>query len=56
MQNRVSQALGRLPGEVRQTGITVQKQSNNFVLGAGVYSERGEYDSLFMSATTSTCT
>jgi HAE1 family hydrophobic/amphiphilic exporter-1 len=49
VQNRVSQALGRLPGEVRQTGITVQKQSNNFVLGAGVYSERGEYDSLFLS-------
>lgn len=49
VQNRVSQALGRLPGEVRQTGVTVQKISTNFVLAAGVYSERGEYDSLFMS-------
>jgi HAE1 family hydrophobic/amphiphilic exporter-1 len=49
VQNRVNQAMGRLPGEVRQTGVTVQKQSNNFIMGAGVFSERGEYDSLFMS-------
>ena len=49
VQNRVNQALGRLPGEVRQTGVIVQKQATNFVLGAGVYSERGEYDSLFLS-------
>jgi HAE1 family hydrophobic/amphiphilic exporter-1 len=49
IQNRVNQALGRLPAEVRQTGVVVQKQSNNFVMGAGVFSERGEYDSLFLS-------
>jgi HAE1 family hydrophobic/amphiphilic exporter-1 len=49
VQNRVNQALGRMPAEVRTTGITVQKQSTNFVLGAGVYSETGAYDSLFMS-------
>src|ERR687895_2961351 len=49
VQNRVNQALGRMPAEVRTTGISVQKQSTNFVLGAGVYSEKGEYDSLFMS-------
>ncbi len=49
VQNRVSQALGRMPGEVRQTGITVQKQANNFVMGAGVFSAGGEYDSLFLS-------
>ena len=49
VQNRVNQALGRLPGEVRQTGITVQKSANNFILAAGVYSEQGEYDSLFLS-------
>ncbi len=49
VQNRVNQALGRLPGEVRQTGVTVQKQATNFVMGAGVFSERGEYDSLFLS-------
>jgi hydrophobic/amphiphilic exporter-1 (mainly G- bacteria), HAE1 family len=49
VQNRVNQALGRLPAEVRQTGVTVRKQAANFVMGAGVFSERGEYDSLFMS-------
>src|ERR671910_2034978 len=36
VQNRVNQALGRLPGEVRQTGVTVQKSANNFVVAAGV--------------------
>src|SRR5215510_570451 len=49
VQNRVSQALGRLPTEVRQLGITVTKQATGFVLAAGVYSEKGEYDSLFLS-------
>jgi hydrophobic/amphiphilic exporter-1 (mainly G- bacteria), HAE1 family len=49
VQNRVNQALGRLPADVRQLGVTVQKQSNNFVMGAGVYADRGQYDSLFMS-------
>ena len=49
VQNRVNQALGRLPGEVRQTGITVQKAANNFIMAAGVYSRGGEYDSLFIS-------
>ena len=49
VQNRVNQALGRMPAEVRTTGISVQKNSTGFVLGAGVYSETGAYDSLFMS-------
>jgi len=49
VQNRVSTALGRLPTEVRQLGVTVTKQSTGFVLAAGVYAENGEYDSLFLS-------
>ena len=49
VQNRVNQALGRLPAEVRQLGVTVQKSATNFVLAAGAYSEQGEYDSLFIS-------
>jgi HAE1 family hydrophobic/amphiphilic exporter-1 len=49
VQNRVSTALGRLPTEVRQLGVTVAKQSTGFVLAAGVYSEEGQYDSLFLS-------
>src|SRR3954466_2329895 len=32
VQNRVNQALGRLPAEVRQLGVTVQKSATNFVL------------------------
>ena len=49
VQNRVNQALGRMPTEVRTTGITVQKQSTGFVMAVGVYSEKNEYDSLFLS-------
>jgi HAE1 family hydrophobic/amphiphilic exporter-1 len=49
VQNRVNQALGRLPGEVRQLGVTVQKVSTNFVSGVALYSEAGEYDQLFLS-------
>lgn len=49
VQNRVNQALGRMPTEVRTTGITVQKQSAGFVMAVGVYPEKGEYDSLFLS-------
>src|SRR5215510_6096787 len=49
VQNRVNQALGRLPAEVRQLGVTVQKSATNFVLAAGAYAQQGEYDSLFLS-------
>jgi HAE1 family hydrophobic/amphiphilic exporter-1 len=49
VQNRVSTALGRLPTEVRELGVTVAKQATGFVLAAGVYSEEGQYDSLFLS-------
>ena len=48
VQNRVNQALGRLPNEVKNTGIIITKQIGGFVFGAGVYSE-GQYDSLFLS-------
>jgi HAE1 family hydrophobic/amphiphilic exporter-1 len=49
VQNRVNQALGRMPAEVRTTGIIVQKQSTGFVMAVGVYAESGAYDSLFLS-------
>jgi len=49
VQNRVSQALGRLPNEVKNTGVIITKQASGFVFGAGVYAEHGEYDSLFLS-------
>ncbi|MDQ3487716.1 MAG: multidrug efflux RND transporter permease subunit [Acidobacteriota bacterium] len=49
VQNRVNQALGRMPAEVRTTGITVSKQSTGFVMAVGVFAEKAEYDSLFLS-------
>ncbi|MGB8496265.1 MAG: multidrug efflux RND transporter permease subunit [Candidatus Acidiferrum sp.] len=49
VQNRVSQALGRLPNAVKNTGVIITKQASGFILGAGVYSLNGQYDSLFMS-------
>ena len=49
VQNRVNQALGRLPNEVKNTGIIITKRIGGFVFGAGVYSDTGQYDSLFLS-------
>ncbi len=49
VQNRISQVQGRLPADVNAVGINVQKVSSNFVMGAGVYAENGQYDSLFLS-------
>jgi hydrophobic/amphiphilic exporter-1 (mainly G- bacteria), HAE1 family len=49
VQNRVNQALGRLPNEVKNTGVIISKQISGFVLAAGVYSDAGQYDSLFLS-------
>ncbi len=49
VQNRVNQALGRLPNEVKNTGIIITKQIGGFVFGAGVYADGGQYDSLFLS-------
>jgi HAE1 family hydrophobic/amphiphilic exporter-1 len=49
VQNRVNQALGRLPAEVKNTGVIITKQTSGFVFGGGVYSENGQYDSLFLS-------
>jgi HAE1 family hydrophobic/amphiphilic exporter-1 len=49
VQNRVNQALGRMPTDVRTTGITVSKQATGFVMAVGVYAENGAYDSLFLS-------
>jgi HAE1 family hydrophobic/amphiphilic exporter-1 len=49
VQNRVNQTLGRMPAEVRTTGITVQKQSTGFIMAVGVFSEQATYDALFLS-------
>lgn len=49
VQNRASTTLGRLPAEVQTTGIGIGKNSGQFVLAAGFYSDKGQYDDLFVS-------
>jgi HAE1 family hydrophobic/amphiphilic exporter-1 len=49
VQNRVNQALGRMPTEVRTTGITVLKNTTGFLGGLGFYSEDNRYDAQFLS-------
>ncbi|AFZ27545.1 hydrophobe/amphiphile efflux-1 (HAE1) family transporter [Cylindrospermum stagnale PCC 7417] len=49
VQNRVSIAEAQLPDTVKQTGVTVSKQSNNILLAIGLYSENKEFDNVFLS-------
>lgn len=49
VQNRVSTVESRLPGPVQQTGVRVSKESSGFLFAIGVYSEKGEYDDLYLS-------
>jgi HAE1 family hydrophobic/amphiphilic exporter-1 len=49
VENRVNTAQGRLPNAVKANGITVTKASNNFVLGAAVFSPDDRLSPLFMS-------
>jgi HAE1 family hydrophobic/amphiphilic exporter-1 len=49
VQNRVNQALGRMPAEVRTTGITVTKNTTGFLGGLGFYSRDNRYDAQFLS-------
>ncbi|HEX8030241.1 MAG TPA: efflux RND transporter permease subunit, partial [Vicinamibacterales bacterium] len=49
VQNRVNQALGRMPAEVRQNGISVVKVSTGFIGGLGFFSRDNRYSSLFIS-------
>jgi len=49
VQNRASSTLGRLPGEVQTTGVTVSKNTGSFVVGFGFWSDNNKYDNLFIS-------
>ena len=49
VQNRVNQALGRMPADVRTTGITVIKQTAGFLGGLGFYSRDNRYSAQFLS-------
>ncbi|WP_414674609.1 efflux RND transporter permease subunit [Marinobacter sp.] len=48
VQNRVSQALARLPEEVRRQGVTTQKQSPTFLMVVHLTSPNGTYDILYL--------
>ncbi len=48
VQNRVSQALPRLPDVTRQTGVTVVKSSPDLTLLVNLLSPDGSYDELYL--------
>ncbi|HVY13584.1 MAG TPA: multidrug efflux RND transporter permease subunit [Rhodopila sp.] len=49
VNNRVQQALARLPSEVQKSGLTVRKRSSAILEFLQFYSEGGQYDPLFIS-------
>jgi hydrophobic/amphiphilic exporter-1 (mainly G- bacteria), HAE1 family len=49
VQNRVNQVLGRLPADVRTTGVTVIKNTAGFMGGLGFYSRGNRYSAQFIS-------
>lgn len=48
VQNRVSSAAGILPAEVTRAGVSVRKQQGGMLLITALYSEKAEYDQLFL--------
>jgi multidrug efflux pump len=48
VQNRVSQALPRLPEEVRNLGVTTIKSSPNLTMVVNLTSPDGRYDALYL--------
>jgi hydrophobic/amphiphilic exporter-1 (mainly G- bacteria), HAE1 family len=49
VQNRVSAVTGRLPNEVKTTGVVITKIASSFVLGAGVFARDNRYTQGFIS-------
>jgi hydrophobic/amphiphilic exporter-1 (mainly G- bacteria), HAE1 family len=49
VQNRVSVAQPQLPESVQRTGVVVNKESSNFLLAIGLFTENEEYDPIFIS-------
>ncbi|HHB13348.1 MAG TPA: hydrophobe/amphiphile efflux-1 family RND transporter, partial [Chromatiales bacterium] len=49
VQNRVSQALPKLPEEVRRQGVTTTKQSTNILMIVNLFSPDESYDSLYLN-------
>jgi hydrophobic/amphiphilic exporter-1 (mainly G- bacteria), HAE1 family len=49
VQNRVATAQGRLPQEIKNTGVTITKANPNFVFAAGFYSPDGSLSNEYIS-------
>jgi hydrophobic/amphiphilic exporter-1 (mainly G- bacteria), HAE1 family len=49
VQNRVATATGRLPQEIKNTGVTITKANPNFVFGAGFYSPDSSLSNQYIS-------
>ncbi|MFY7883380.1 MAG: efflux RND transporter permease subunit, partial [Dolichospermum sp.] len=49
VQNRVTSAQPQLPESVKQTGVTVSKQSNNILLAIGLFSDNKALNNVFLS-------
>jgi HAE1 family hydrophobic/amphiphilic exporter-1 len=49
VQNAVNLAQGRLPNEVKLTGVSVAKNSGTFVMAIGITSTNRRWDSIFMT-------
>jgi HAE1 family hydrophobic/amphiphilic exporter-1 len=49
IQNQVSLVESQLPDVVQRAGVEVSKQSNNLLMGFGLFSENNQYDNLFLS-------
>jgi hydrophobic/amphiphilic exporter-1 (mainly G- bacteria), HAE1 family len=49
VQNRVSTVTGRLPNEVKTTGLVISKGFGQFVMAAGFYSDQNRYNNQFIS-------
>ena len=49
VQNRVSGVQGRLPNEVKSTGVTINKVATSFIMAAGFYSLNNRFDNEFVS-------
>ncbi|MBK8318990.1 MAG: multidrug efflux RND transporter permease subunit [Betaproteobacteria bacterium] len=49
VNNRVKAAEARLPEEVRRNGVIVQKRSNDILQVVALESEKGRYNTLFLS-------
>src|SRR5881409_92194 len=48
VQNRVSQALPKLPEEVRRLGVTTVKQSPDLTMVVHLFSPKGRYDEVYL--------